>query len=209
MWAQVARVSLSPERRLSMSWFSFGGGSSGTTSVDEAPAETDSDRVLRVLEFAKNLALTSGGAQSESPDGRTAADDCMEIRREMVCAARHQNQRVQGDAAIQFDDELDDRVPKKFGRVWLRVARVRPIDPPELPASLAGSGVAICTDPHSLPRNVTGLPSELASAADAYLGACKQWAARELARLNTANVYNELFEVHQRMQQPDSEVDLV
>ena len=192
-----------------MSWFSFGGGSSGTPSVEEAPAETDSDRVLRVLEFAKNLASTSGGAQTESPDGSTTADDCMEIRREMVCAARHQNQLVQGDTAIQFDDELDDRVPNKFGRVWLRVTRVRPRDPPELPANLAGSGIAICTDPHSLPRNVTGLPSELASAADAYLGACERWAARELARLSAANVYNELFEVHQRMQQPDSEVDLV
>ncbi len=197
-----------------MSWL-FGGAGGDTAAVEEAPAETDSDKVLRVLEFTKNLASSSAGVQSEGPDGGSPADDCMEIRREVVRAAREQNSRVhdgRGEALsqpIQFDDELDGRVPKKFGRVWLRVARVRPRDPPELPASLAGTGIQMCTDPRNLPQPVTGLPSELLAAADAYHGACKQWQARELARLATADIYNELFEVHQRMQQPDSEVDLV
>lgn len=199
-----------------MSWFrGFGGAGGDTAAVEEAPAETDSDRVLRVLEFTKNLASSSAGVQSEGPDGGGSADDSMEIRRETVRAAREQNSQVhdgRGEALIQpiqFDDELDGRVPKKFGRVWLRVARVRPRDPPELPASLAGTGIQMCADPRNLPQPVTGLPSELLPAADAYHLACKQWQARELARLATADIYNELFEVHQRMQQPDSEVDLV
>ena len=130
---------------------------------------------------------------------------------EAVYAAQQQNEQleVKSSRGELFDNELDDRVRKKFGRVWLRVARVRPRDPPELPANLAGSGIQMCTDPHILPQPVAGLPSELVAAMDTYLAACEQWRARELARQAAASVYNELFEVHQRMQQPDSEVDLV
>ena len=136
----------------------------------------------------------------------------MKIQRDTVCEARQQNEQVQeglGTAAIQFDDELGNRVARKFGRVWLRVARQRPKEPPELPANLASSGMPLCDDPQSVPDPPAGLPAELAPSADAYRERCKQWAARELARKAAERVYYDLYEVHQRMQQPDSEVDLV
>ena len=207
-----------------MSWsaWPFGGGGGAaaaatapSSSALAATAETDADRVARVLEFAKSLATGTTAAsqlQADSADGAGPADDCMEIQRDTVCAARQQNEQVQeglGTAAIQFDDELGNRVARKFGRVWLRIARQRPKEPPELPANLASSGMSLCDDPQRVPDPPAGLPAELAPSADAYRERCKQWAARELARRAAERVYYDLYEVHQRMQQPDSEVDLV
>ena len=198
--------------------FSLGGGgeaAGGEKAAASAGPESDADKIVRVLEFTKNLAAGGNSAAASVPaeDGpASVAEDCMEIRRPSVLAAREENEQVEiglGRTAIQFDNELAPRITQKFGPAWLRVARLRPIEPPELPTYLAGSGVQLCTDPHVLPQAPPGLPSEMAASAAGYMEQVKNWGARERARLAAAKVYNELFEVHQRMQQPDSEVDLV